>query len=52
MRPVAVARTLNERETVVTDGVKPGEKVITDGQVRLIPGAKVEVKNAPVAVAP
>jgi len=31
-------------ETVVEKGIAPGEKVVTDGQLRLIPGSKVEVK--------
>lgn len=43
-RPVTVARTV-EGETVVEKGLRPGEKVVTDGQLRLVPGAKVEVKN-------
>jgi multidrug efflux system membrane fusion protein len=33
--------------TVVTKGIEPGETVVTDGQLRLIPGAKVEIKNSP-----
>lgn len=32
-------------ETVIERGVQPGEKVITDGQLRLYPGAKVSVKS-------
>jgi multidrug efflux system membrane fusion protein len=32
--------------TVVEKGVAAGEKVVTDGQLRLVPGAKVEIKNA------
>ncbi len=32
-------------ETVIEKGVKPGEVVVTDGQLRLVPGAKVEIKN-------
>jgi multidrug efflux system membrane fusion protein len=31
-------------ETVVQQGIAPGETVVTDGQLRLVPGAKVEVK--------
>jgi multidrug efflux system membrane fusion protein len=34
-----------ERDTVVT-GLKIGERVVTDGQLRLIPDAKVEIKAA------
>jgi len=46
VRPVTVGATLNG-ETVIEKGVQPGEKVVTDGQLRLVPGAKVEVKNTP-----
>jgi multidrug efflux system membrane fusion protein len=31
-------------ETVVAEGLKPGEKVVTDGHLRLAPGGKVEIK--------
>ena len=31
--------------TVIDDGLKPGEQVVTDGQLRLVPGAKVQVKG-------
>lgn len=32
-------------ETVIQNGVKAGETVVTDGQLRLVPGAKVDVKT-------
>jgi multidrug efflux system membrane fusion protein len=44
MRPVAVALA-GGGESVIARGVKPGETVVTDGQLRLVPGAKVEVKE-------
>jgi multidrug efflux system membrane fusion protein len=44
MRPVTVARTAG-KETVLQIGVKPGETVVTDGQLRLVPGTKVTIKN-------
>ncbi len=43
-RPVIVGRTING-ETVIEKGLKSGERVVTDGQLRLVPGAKVEIKN-------
>jgi len=43
-RPVVVNRT-SGNEAVVEKGLQAGEKVVTDGQLRLIPGAKVEMKN-------
>jgi len=43
-RKLTVGRSLNG-ETVVTDGLAPGERVVTDGSLRLVPGAKVEIKS-------
>ena len=44
-RPVTVIRSGNG-QTVIDKGVTAGERVVTDGQVRLVPGAKVEIKQA------
>ena len=44
-RPVNVGMTLNT-ETVIEKGLQPGEKVVTDGQLRLVPGAKVQIKES------
>ena len=44
-RPITVDRTFGA-ETVVAKGIAPGEKVVTDGQLRLVPGARVEAKPA------
>jgi membrane fusion protein, multidrug efflux system len=30
---------------VIAEGIKPGEKVVTDGQLRLVPGAQVQAKE-------
>jgi multidrug efflux system membrane fusion protein len=43
-RPITVDRTLGA-ETVVAKGITTGEQVVTDGQLRLAPGARVQVKN-------
>jgi multidrug efflux system membrane fusion protein len=43
-RPVVLGLTLNN-EIVVQKGLNPGENVVTDGQLRLYPGAKVEIKT-------
>jgi multidrug efflux system membrane fusion protein len=44
MRPVETGEVL-ETEVVITQGLKPGERVVTDGQLALYPGAKaVEAK--------
>jgi multidrug efflux system membrane fusion protein len=45
-RQVTIGLSLNDH-TVIVKGLKPGEKVVTDGQSRLVPGAKVVVKKAP-----
>lgn len=34
----------SEREIVIQDGLKPGERVVTEGQLRLRPGARVAVR--------
>ncbi len=47
-RPITVGRTLGA-ETVVAKGIAAGEKVVTDGQLRLVPGARVQVKPATAA---
>jgi multidrug efflux system membrane fusion protein len=44
-RPVVVARSL-DGESMIEKGLQPGEKVVTDGQLRLVPGAKVEIKTS------
>jgi multidrug efflux system membrane fusion protein len=42
----AVTTGLNfEGDTIVSSGLKVGETVVTDGQLRLTPGAKVSVKS-------
>jgi multidrug efflux system membrane fusion protein len=43
-RPVAVERTQGTL-SVVAKGLAPGEQVVTDGQLRLTPGVRVEVKK-------
>jgi multidrug efflux system membrane fusion protein len=46
IHPVAVDRTL-DGETVIASGLDGGETVVTDGQLRIVPGAAVSVKAAP-----
>ncbi len=43
-RPVEVERSYGDR-AVVRSGLKPGERVATDGLLRLAPGVKVEIRN-------
>jgi multidrug efflux system membrane fusion protein len=46
LRPVIVGRSLNQ-ETVIVRGLTAGETVVTDGQLRLVPGVKVEIRKEP-----
>jgi len=43
-RPVEVRREIDSL-AVIASGVEPGETVVTDGQLRLVPGAKVEIRG-------
>ncbi|MFH1177809.1 MAG: efflux RND transporter periplasmic adaptor subunit [Acidobacteriota bacterium] len=44
MRTVKVDRS-DEREAVIESGLAAGETVVTDGQLRLSPGSRVEIKQ-------
>lgn len=44
-QPVKVARTMGDT-AVIASGLQPGQRVVTDGQLRIIPGAKVDIKSA------
>jgi len=44
VRNVKTGPTFNEM-IVIDDGLKPGDKVVTDGQLRLVPGATVQAKD-------
>jgi multidrug efflux system membrane fusion protein len=52
MRAVTIGIS-RDGKTVVEKGLKTGEMVVTDGQLRLVPGAKVNIKapDAPVKTA-
>jgi multidrug efflux system membrane fusion protein len=43
LRPVRVARTTGD-SSLLAEGVKAGETVVTDGQIRLLPGMKAEAR--------
>ncbi len=42
-QPVKVGWTVGDT-TVIKSGLQPGQRVVTDGQLRLTPGARVEIK--------
>jgi multidrug efflux system membrane fusion protein len=46
LRTVTVARAADD-ETVIKQGLKVGETVVTDGQLRLTPGTRISVKPGP-----
>jgi multidrug efflux system membrane fusion protein len=46
LRPVTVSRTAGA-DAVIASGLEPGETVVTDGQLRLTPGARVADSAVP-----
>ena len=46
MRPVTIGTAIGG-ETAIVKGIQAGERVVTDGQLRLVPGAHVEIKETP-----
>ncbi len=49
-RPVVAGRSLSG-ETVIQKGLRRDERVVTDGQLRLYPGARVEIKSTELTTA-
>jgi multidrug efflux system membrane fusion protein len=45
LRPVEIA--MSDDVIAAVQGLKEGEQVVTDGHLRLTPGAKVKVTNVP-----
>ncbi len=46
MRPVTIGTSISG-ETAIVKGVQAGERVVTDGQLRLVPGSLVTIKETP-----
>lgn len=46
LRPVMIGSSIGG-ETVIMKGLQAGERVVIDGQLRLMPGAKVTIKETP-----
>jgi multidrug efflux system membrane fusion protein len=47
-RAITVDRVVNE-ESIIGKGLNPGETVVIDGQLQLVPGTKVEINKSPSA---
>jgi len=45
IRPVTMGRAWGAK-VVIASGLKPGETVVTDGHIRLVPGSRVDFKRA------
>jgi membrane fusion protein, multidrug efflux system len=45
MRSVKVRRTIGEESLLEPGAVEPGQRVVTDGHLRIKPGAKVQIKQ-------
>lgn len=43
-RPVELGRRVGA-DTIITKGLAAGERIVTDGQLRLVPGSRVEIKS-------
>jgi multidrug efflux system membrane fusion protein len=46
VRPLTVARTI-DGQALIADGLKPGETVVTEGQLSLRDGSRVDIKRPP-----
>ena len=44
VRPVVVGRSVGD-DVIVAEGLSGGETIVTDGQLRLVPGATVQIRN-------
>jgi multidrug efflux system membrane fusion protein len=45
-RPIIAGASIGG-QSIIQEGLKPGETVVVDGQLRLVPGARVEITNRP-----
>jgi membrane fusion protein, multidrug efflux system len=47
VRPVAVGDYYGDKEIIIVDGLKPGERVVTEGVLQVVPGKPVQIAPAP-----
>ncbi|MFY9562577.1 MAG: efflux RND transporter periplasmic adaptor subunit [Terriglobales bacterium] len=45
-RPITTSDTQQAGQVIVQKGLAAGERIVIDGQLRLVPGAKVQIKQA------
>jgi multidrug efflux system membrane fusion protein len=45
-RPITTSDTQQQTEVIVQKGLNAGERIVTDGQMRLVPGTKVQIKQS------
>jgi len=50
-RPIVIGQSA-DGQAIVEKGLAPGERVVTDGQLRLVPGSKVQIKQASIPSQP
>jgi membrane fusion protein, multidrug efflux system len=43
LRPVAVGDYYGDKDIVIVDGLKPGDRVVTDGVLKVVPGKPVQI---------
>ena len=51
-RTITTSDTEQQGEVIVQKGLAAGERIVTDGQLRLVPGSKVQIKPAAATLAP
>ncbi len=51
VRPITISETEEQGQVIVQKGLAAGERIVTDGQLRLLPGSKVQIKQAAVPLA-
>jgi len=49
LRPVVVGEYQGDKDIVIVDGLKAGDRVVVDGMMKVVPGKPVEVVSAPAA---
>lgn len=47
IRPIKVAQMLETDEALIDDGLRPGERVVVDGQYKLQKGSRIKIPDSP-----